>query len=202
MFAYLFLKFASTPIINYESADIAATLHHSHNNGLVLAASAGNDALALVLVHETRFATDEGLINFDFARQLSSILALHCKSDAMEHEPRSLLSYAYGAMNLPRTNPVLTVCDHPHSSQPLVETKRRIFKDRPALDGELPTVVAFVTLPAVVLWLKDYVLGSTTRADDAFTPTASYDVLAAVGRIGEVDNRFLKGGWLHTSSVT
>jgi hypothetical protein len=47
--SYLFLKFASTPIINYEGADVAATLHHSHYDGLIFAASSSDDALALIL---------------------------------------------------------------------------------------------------------------------------------------------------------
>jgi hypothetical protein len=57
--------------------------------------------------------------------------------------------------------------------------------------------VAFVALPAIVLFLKGYIVASATRADDAPRPTACYDVLAAIDRISEVDDCLLKGERLH-----
>jgi len=117
----------------------------------------------------------------------------------MEHEPCGLLSDFDSAVNLPRANPVLAIRDHPHSSQPFVETEWRIFKDRPSLDGKLSAIMTIIALPTVVLFLKGYVLASTTRADDALTPTADYNVVAAIGGTGEVNDCFLKGRGFHRS---
>ncbi len=106
------------------------------------------------LVHETREAAYKSFIYLDFAGKLAAFLILHCKPDAMQHEPRGLLSYANGAVNLPRTDPVLAASNHPHRSQPLIQAERRILEDRPSLDGKLATVVALIALPAIVLLLE------------------------------------------------
>lgn len=196
---HLLLQFFLSSALYYLRANPAATLHESHNYGLIFAASAGNYPFALVFVHESRKTTDHAFVNFDLARQFAAFLILHCESDAMEHEPRGFLSNADGAMNLPRTNSVPIVRDHPHSGQPLVETKRTILEDRAGLNGELAAVVALIALPAIVLFLKGYIVASATRTDHTVTPATGYYVLAAVNRIGEINNRFLKGSRLHDS---
>jgi hypothetical protein len=83
-------------------------------------------------------------VYFNFARELSSVLSLHCEPDTVKHEPRSFLSNFDGAVDFPRTNPVLTIRNHPHGSEPLVQAERRIFTDSPSLDGEMSAVVALV----------------------------------------------------------
>src|SRR5260370_4316103 len=87
----LLLKFLFGPVVHDEGTNVAATLHHSHNNCLILAASAGDHTFPFVLVHKAGLATDESFVYFNLARQLSSILALHRKPDPMEHEARGFL---------------------------------------------------------------------------------------------------------------
>ena len=59
--------------------------------------------------------------------------------------------------------------------------------------------MTLVALPAIVLFLKSHIVATTTRTDHTITPSARYYVLATVNRIGEVNNRFLKGQGFHTS---
>src|ERR1035437_4590525 len=47
-------------------------------------------------------------------------------------------------------------------------------------------------VPAVVLLQEQNVMASATRANDTVRPTARYQVLTAVDRIGEVDDCLLK----------
>jgi hypothetical protein len=117
----------------------------------------------------------------------------------MEHKPRGFLSNVDGAVNLPRAYPVLAVRDHPHCGKPLVQTEWGIFTDSPCLGSELPPVMAIVALPAVVLFLKGYVLASTTRANNALRPTTGHNVLAAIAGIREVNDSLLKSAGFHRS---
>jgi hypothetical protein len=195
----LLLKFFLGVAFDYFRANPPAAFHESHNHGLIFAASAGDYSFTLILMHEARETTNHTFVNFYFARQLAALLILHGEPDTMEHEPRGFLSNSDGTVNLPRTNPVPVIRDHPHRSQPLVETEWRIFKDSSGLDGELATIVALIALPAIVLFLKDYIVRSATRTYDAIRPAARNYVLAAMDRNGEINNRFLKGSWLHAS---
>src|SRR5208283_3259983 len=112
IFADRFLKFFSATLVNVNRADLPVALDHTKDDCFVGSASAVNFLGALVLVHVARLATDEGLIDFHFAAQLAA-LTLHREPDAVKHEPCGFLSYTDGAMNLPRTNAILTVSDHP-----------------------------------------------------------------------------------------
>ena len=63
-------------------------------------------------VHILKLAADKGFVNFDSASfgpaELGSQCAgLESESQAMQHEPCGLLSYADSAVNLPRTNAIL-----------------------------------------------------------------------------------------------
>jgi hypothetical protein len=56
----------------------------------------------------------------------------------LQHEPRGFLRYAKGAMRFVRANAaVFAISGQPHSRQPLFQTNRGIFKDRPDLRGKL-----------------------------------------------------------------
>ena len=101
----------------------------------------------------------------------------------MEHEPRSLLSYLHRAVKLPRTDAVLAVRDQPHCGQPLIQPERAILKDSSGLDGELTALVAFVALPAIVLFLKGHIVRSATWALHAIAPAPGDYVVPAVNRI-------------------
>src|ERR1700678_1415554 len=71
---------------------------------------------ALTLVHVGESATDEGFVYFDSSAtmaHLSNRFVLHEKSDAMEHEPCTLLSDLNVAGDLITTNSILAVSDKP-----------------------------------------------------------------------------------------
>ena len=99
---------------------------------------------------------------------------------------------ADGAVNFVGTDAVLAVHNLPHGHQPLVQTDRGIFHDGSGLQRELGGVVLLAAVPAVVLLQEQDVLAAAARAGDAIRPAARYQILAAVGGIGEVDDGFLK----------
>jgi hypothetical protein len=59
----------------------------------------------------------------------------------MENEPCRLLSDAQSAVNLPRRNTVLAVCEHPHGGKPLLQRDGRVLEDRPQFDAKLPSAI-------------------------------------------------------------
>src|SRR5258707_4773328 len=67
MLAYLILQNLLAAARYDRSANLAATLQDSHDCGFVLGASSCDAALALGDVHVSRFPSDEGFIDFDFA---------------------------------------------------------------------------------------------------------------------------------------
>src|SRR6185437_9837346 len=103
---------------------------------------------ALALVHEPGLIADERFIYFHVPGQFSlEATSLHCFANAMQHEPSCLLRDADSAVNFVRTNTVLRCRNHPHRSKPFVQTKRRVFKDRPGFRGELPRSMMASALP-------------------------------------------------------
>jgi hypothetical protein len=93
-----------------------------------------------IAVHVARFATDKSFVHLDFlslSTELDHRVGLHCKTDAMHHEPCGLLCDSQSATNLVGTYPVLAVCNHPDGDHPLVHSDGRILKDCPDFDGEL-----------------------------------------------------------------
>src|SRR5208337_1328916 len=115
------LKFALATIIHNEGPHASAALHHAHDYGLIFAASSGDDALTLRLVHVARFSADEALIDFDFAREFAAMLSLLSKADAMQHEPRGFLSHPKRFRNFATANTVLAVEYQPHCRKPLIQ---------------------------------------------------------------------------------
>jgi hypothetical protein len=115
--ADLLLQLGLAPIIDNEGSHVAATFQRAHDNSLVFAASAGDDTSAFPFVHVPCLAADEGFIDLvaiTVSANLSTVLALLCKSDSVKHEPCGLLSDTERPRNLATTDPVLTVQDQPH----------------------------------------------------------------------------------------
>src|SRR5262249_48372761 len=83
--------------------------------------------------------------------------------------------------------------DQPHCRHPLIQSQGRVFHHRAGLQGELATVVVHCALPAIVLWLKDYLVATAPWASDAIRPAAGGHVFVAILLIGEVKYRLLKG---------
>lgn len=194
------LEFVAAPTIDMQSADTSVAFDQPEYYFLVHAASAVNPLGALALVHVARLAAYHAFVYFHFVRQLAALVILHSQPDAMEHEPCGFLSDLDRAGKLPRANPVLAVGEQPHSSQPLIQTERRILENSSSFNGELAALMALVALPAIVLFLKDYAVASTTRADNTVAPTPCYYVLTAINRIREVDDRSLKGSRFHDAT--
>jgi len=208
VFTDLLLKFLLAAILYNHRPYVSAALHHSHDNNLVFSASPGDDALTLRLMHIAGLAADEGFVDLNLAAQLTAPLALLSKSDPVKHKPRGLLGDAQGAGDLARANAVLAIQDEPHCGKPLIKAERRVFKDSPDLDGELPFSVMHAALPAQLILEEANILATAGRASDAvlpFRPT-SHKVVKAVDLIGEVNDGFLKGlrfvGGFHVSSLT
>ena len=116
-------------------------------------------------------------------------------SNTVIEEPSGLLSDAESAMNLVRTDSVFAVHNEPHRHQPFVQTDGRVLHDRAGFRGELTCIMLCAALPTVVLLSEDRLVATATWADDTFRPAAANQVLTAVCRFGEVDNRFLKSAW-------
>src|SRR5579862_2303628 len=100
-------------------------------------------------------------------------------------------------MNLPTANAVLAVDDHPHCGKPLVQPDSGVLEDRASLERELPGGVLLAALPTVVLFEEQHILAAAARTHDAFRPASGDEVLAAVFRLGEVENRLLQAFRFH-----
>ena len=102
-------------------------------------------------------------------------------------------------MNLVGTDTVFAIHNHPHRHEPFVQAQRGILKDRARLGCELAEIVLAATLPAVILRLEENLLAAASRAGHTIRPTVRNKVLAAVGRIGEIEDGVLKCGRFHAS---
>jgi hypothetical protein len=108
-------------------------------------------------------------------------------------------------VNLPRRNAILAVSHLPHSQKPLIQTDRRVFKDRPDLDGELSFGMASLALPEAPRRQKTDLLGTSDWTHDAIFPAPIRQIVNAVLWIREVNDCFLKGLWFgcdDESSIT
>ncbi len=183
-------------IANHSGADFSATLQNPHHGGLVFSASLSNPALVFVGVHESGSATDKSFVYFHFAigtAEFQERAVLHRKTDAMEHEPCGLLSDAKSATRFVGTDPVLAVGNHPNSNQPLVERKRRILKDSPDLDRELPFGVDALALPLALILEEHNIIATASRTDNlAVMPAKPNHELEAVVGVCEMDDCLLE----------
>ena len=171
---------------------LAAALQNAHDRNFIFPASAGDFLGANVSMHVARLATDVGFVRFDLAGQFIDTPHRQGVPNAVIHEPRGLLGNSDGAVNLVGTDSIFAVHNLPHGHEPFVQAERRVFKDGPGLCGELAVFVARAALPAIVLLKERNALGAATRAFNAIRPAPRYNVFAAVDRIGEVDDGFLK----------
>ena len=125
----------------------------------------------------------------------------------MIHEPRCLLRYADGPVNLVGANAVLTTHHQPHCSKPLVQTERGILHDGSDFHAELRFSVPSLALPEPSGSNEGHVFGATGRADHTMLPFRSmcHEVVQAVPLIRKIANRFQEGlGFVqgfHTSSL-
>ena len=185
-------------------ANLAATLKDSLNGNLVLGASLGNPALALVGVHETGRTTDESFVYFDFlatAAELDGGTGLHRKTNPMEHEPCGFLGDAKSAANLVRANAILAIRNHPHSDKPLVERQSGVLKDSSNLDGELFLGMLALALPHATSGDEANIIPATSGAFDAIRPAALNNEVEAIIRVGKVLDGLLESFGLGVHGV-
>ena len=186
-------------IADYGGANFSPTFQNAHDGGFIFGASLSNPATVFVGVHEAGRAANESFVYFDFAAgtaEFQERAVLHSESDAMEHEPCGLLSDAESAAHFIRANAVLAIRNHPNGDKPLVQTNRRILKDGPDLDRELPMMVDGLALPLVLILEEDHVFPATSGAGyNAIRPAQLDHEVEAVVRVGEVNHSLLESLW-------
>jgi hypothetical protein len=210
VFVNVLLKFLLAPTVYNHRSDVSATFQHAHHNGLILAASSGDDTRTLALVHVSRLTADESLVDFNtvtVSAELATLLALLSESDPMEHEPSGFLSDAECPRDLTGANSVFAIENEPHCREPPVQTEWGVLEDGADLNGELPFRMARTALPAQLVFEKADCLGTAGWTYDAvfpFRPTC-HEIIQAVLLIREIQDRFLQAFRLsdgfHTSSV-
>ncbi len=131
------LESAALDAVNDVDADPAAALNHADDGGLVVHRATPSGLMPVGLVHVAGLAADVGLVNFNLTREHGEALRLHRKPDALEHEPRRLLSDPEGSSEFVRADPVLGVRSKPNGREPLVQSEGRVLEDRAELDAEL-----------------------------------------------------------------
>src|SRR5579863_617609 len=180
------------PVLDYNGLDFPAPLNKAYNQRFVFPARAGNSTAALGDVHVAGLAADESFIDLDLAAQLRRRAVLHGAANPMEHKPRRLLRNLQVAGDFIRANSVLAVRNQPHSHKPFVQANRRVLKDSPDLDGELPTRMIRPALPHAAGSEAD-IFAPASRADYTARPSADNQVVKAVVGVREVDDCLLKG---------
>jgi len=185
--------------IRYDcGAYSSTTLKDSHNGSLVLGACASDAALALRDVHVSRFAADERFVYFDFAATATEFgakeIILDSKAKTLQHEPCGLLCDSQSAVNLHAANTVLAIDQQPESGHPLVESKRRILKNRSQFQSEL--FFAVVAKPDAASLDERVFSAIAARANNfAIRPAEFLCILESAVRIGEVNDGFLESVW-------
>jgi hypothetical protein len=197
------LKFLLPASFNVIHDSLTAAFDHTKNNFFAVRSATLNFLRSLGFVHVPRLAADESLIDFDLASELVKTLILHRKADAVQHEPRGLLSDAQIPMDLIGTDSVLAADQHPCGAQPLFERDRGVLENSTRLQGERRAGVLRVTLPNALLGEIGKFLRSATRAlYDAIRPAQRSHEIAAMLEVGEPENRISQSVWrFHGSSM-
>jgi hypothetical protein len=166
------LQLSLTAALYHGSANLSAAFQNRSDDSLTFGSAPSlNLARLNIGVHVAGLAADESFIHFDFARELAaSGFVLHGESDAVEHEPCGLLGHSEVAGDCVAANSVLTVGNHPNSSQPFIESNRGILENTFGLDGKL--LAAFRTFPDAAGLEKHWFLRAAVLAGDALRPAA------------------------------
>src|SRR6266542_556240 len=149
-------------------------------------------ARSTILVHVASLSADVGFVCFNVARELANDSFLHRKTDALQHEPRRLLSNTQTTVKLIRANSILAVSGQPHCRKPFVETDRRIFKDRSDLHRKLLFRMRVLALPQFRVFKKRHFLGATMRTLHATRPAQSDKKLQTHIGVREISDSFKK----------
>jgi hypothetical protein len=144
-------------------------------------------------MHIPRLAADERFIHFNFragTTQFHKRLILKRKSKALQHKPCRLLSYSNRAVNLHAGHAVLAINQHPKCRHPLIQSNRRVLKDRIHLEREL--LVAATAKPKLPSLNKVVFARVAARANDlAIRPAKLHGIVKGAVGIGEINDGFL-----------
>lgn len=187
-------------IADNGSTNLTAAFQDSDNGNFVFCASLSDSALTLVGVHEASGTTNESFVYFDFAPRSTHFeerAVLHCKPDAVKHEPCGFLSDAKSAANLVGTDAVLAVGNHPNSDKPLVERERGILKDGSDFDTELLARMLVLALPQAPSRNEAHIFAGASGAHNASGPAALNHERKAIVRVCEVLDGLLECSGLH-----
>jgi hypothetical protein len=191
--AHFLLQRMALAVSDVLHADLASlAIQQAHDQLFARSARAG-DFRFLVLVHEAGEPTDKRFVRFDGTApaEFREGSALHCKADAMEHEPCGFLTDFQITSEFARTDSVLTVPDQPDSGQPLSQRQRRILEDGSYLDAELTAGMLLVALPTALIGeIVDLIASAGGALHHTVRPTARDHICDAAIFIGVVADRF------------
>ena len=172
-------------------ANTSAALQHPHDDHLVFRSGSGDSAGFFGKVHIAGLAADKSLVRLDLAREQRSGVVVHGHTDAMEHEPSRLLSYAKGTGHLSGANSILAVADNPESAHPLIESERGILEDRSNLETEL--FFAAGAEPDLAGFDEGVLLRTAAKAGNSTVREAKIErVLESAVSVREVDDCLLE----------
>jgi hypothetical protein len=155
-----------------------------------------------MFVHEAGLSADVGFVRFTGPAHLINGTVVHRQADALQHEPRGLLRNTNRAMQFIRANAVLAVSGEPHGREPLVQTDRRIFKDRSDLGGKLLLWMCRAAFPDLRVLKERHLVRTAARAGHTFRPANLLKELESVLWIAEIRDCFEQGfRCLHTSTI-
>src|SRR6266404_111418 len=193
--ANLGLQMMLTTKRNNRRSNLTAALQHAHDGQLVFDPAFRDYALAPALVHESRCATNESFIYFDFLAaptNLHGLFGVHRKANAVHHVPGRFLRDAESACNLIGTDTVLAVRQHPHGYHPLVHAERRILKNRADFDGEL--FLASLAEPNLPRRDEGVLCRLAARASNcACRPAQRHRIVESLLRVAKESYRLLQG---------
>lgn len=134
--------------LNVFRGHFTATLNHTENRRFMSGrTSLFNAAFAFFKVHILRIAAYVGFVSLDSAGKLLNSSYGHSGTDAVQNEPRGLLSDTDSTVKFIGTDAVFGVDDQPHSEKPLFESDSRILKDSADLNRELLFALFVFALP-------------------------------------------------------
>jgi hypothetical protein len=175
---------------NVFQADVASlAVNQAHYDFFPASACAVNLFCFLIQMHVASEAADKGFVGFDRAATAHFLkgAALHREADAVQHEPRGLLTDVQVACDFARANAVLAVADQPDSGQPLRQGQRRILEYRANLHAKLTPLMFPAALPATLIRKVVNLIRSASRtAHDAVRPAARNHVSDATIFVGKV----------------
>src|SRR5712692_1095579 len=179
----------------------SVTIKHSDDSSFTVVCSGLLVSKSAVFVHIERLPADIGFVHFNAiatSTNLEQGLVFHGNTNAMQHEPCGLLSYADGATNFVAAHAVLAIAEHPHNGQPFFQRDRRILKNGSNLGAELPMRMDTLALPLALILEEHrvFALAMNVWASDTIRPQFRHHVFKASVGVGVVEDGLLKGAWL------